>query len=136
MRDGSSNGPWVPLVAMGLAAGRLAIGTALWLAPDACARVLGFGRLDRRALTLARIAATRDIVLGSWQLRSLGESAELRRASAAVAVADAGDALAFALLLRAGDQRRAAVRGVAAALPAALAGAWLVHEAMNLSGPR
>ena len=129
MRHGSSTAPWVPLVAVGLAAGRLAIGTALWLTPDACARALGFGRLDRRALTLARIAATRDVVLGTWQLRSLGESAELRRASAAVAVADAGDALAFALLLRAGDERRAAARGVAAALPAALAGAWLVQRA-------
>ena len=129
MRDGSSKGPWVPLVAIGLATGRLAIGTALWLAPDACARALGFGRLDRRALTLARIAATRDVVLGSWQLRSLGEPAELRRASAAVAVADAGDALAFALLFRGGDERRAAVRGLAGALPAALAGAWLVHDA-------
>jgi hypothetical protein len=127
IRDGS-NGLSVPLVAIGLAAGRLAIGTALWLAPDPCARVLGLGRLDRRALTLARIAATRDVVLGSWQLRSLGDSAELRRASAAVAVADAGDALAFALLLRGGDERRAAVRGLAGALPAALAGVWLVHK--------
>jgi hypothetical protein len=117
------------LAASGLAIGRLAIGAGLWLAPDRVARALGFSGLDHRGLALARIAATRDLVLGAWQLGSVGEAAELRRASAAVAVADAGGALAFALLLRVGDERRAAVRGVAGALPAALAGAWLIQKA-------
>jgi hypothetical protein len=127
--DRSANDRWVRLVAIGLAAGRLAIGAALWLAPNASGRALGFGRLDRRALALARLAATRDLVLGGWQLRSLGERAELRRASTAVAAADAADAVAFALLLRSDAERAAGLRGLAGALPASLAGAWLVWRA-------
>jgi hypothetical protein len=129
-----SEDPVVLLTAVGLAAGRLAIGGALWLAPAACARALGFGVLDRRELALARIAATRDVLLGLWQLRSLGEAAELRRASSAVAVADAGDAVAFGLMLRSRGERTAGLRGLAAAVPASLAGAWLVRRSrINLS---
>jgi hypothetical protein len=123
-----SEDPVVLLTAVGLAAGRLAIGGALWLAPAACARALGFGVLDRRELALARIAATRDLLLGVWQLRGLGDPVELRRASTAVAVADAGDALAFALVLADGE-RTAGLRGLAAAVPASLAGAWVARRA-------
>jgi hypothetical protein len=119
-----STDPLVRLTAIGLGAGRLAIGAALWVAPRASARALGFTALDPQSLALARMTATRDLVLGIWQLRSRGEPAELRRASTAVAVADAGDAAAFALLLGDGE-RIAGLRGLAAALPAALAGAWI-----------
>jgi hypothetical protein len=116
------------VVAIGLAAGRLAIGAGLWLAPGRTAAGLGFGTLDRRALALARIAATRDLVLGAWQLGALGDVAELRRATLAVAVADAGDALTFGLLLGDEGRRAAAARGLAGALPATLGGAWLARR--------
>jgi hypothetical protein len=127
-----SEDPLVHLIAIGLGAGRVVIGAALWLAPHACTRALGFPALDRRGLALARIAATRDVVLGIWQLRSLSEPTELRRASTAVAVADAGDAVAFTLLLGNGE-RTAGVRGLAAALPAALAGAWISRQQVGAS---
>jgi hypothetical protein len=131
-----SEDPLICLTAIGLGAGRLAIGAALWLAPRACTRALGFTALDRRGLALARIAATRDVVLGIWQLRSLSDPAELRRASTAVAVADAGDAVTFALLLGDGE-RSAGVRGLAAALPAAVAGAWISRrEAQGFKSKR
>lgn len=114
-------------LAIGLAAGRLAIGAGLWLAPRLSARLLGFGAIDDKALALSRIAASRDLVLGAWQLSSLEDHAALRRATAAVAAADGGDALTFALATRSPDPavRRAGLRGVVAAVPATLAGAWL-----------
>jgi hypothetical protein len=69
-------------------------------------------------------------------LRSLSDPAELRRASTAVAVADAGDAVTFALLLGDGE-RSAGVRGLAAALPAAVAGAWISRrEAQGFKSKR
>jgi hypothetical protein len=113
------------LLATGLAAGRIAIGAGLWLAPRRTSRALGFDAIDARGLTLGRIAATRDLVLGAWQLGALDDPAQLRRVSAAAALADAGDTLAFALAFAAGEERAAGLRGFAVALPAALAGWWL-----------
>jgi hypothetical protein len=125
--DATANAPPAGLatLAAALAGGRVAIGAGLWLAPQLASRALGFGRLDARSLALARIAASRDLVLGVWGVSALGDPAALRRAATAAAVADAGDAVAFALLLGSGEHRRAAIRGVLAATPAALAGFWL-----------
>ena len=79
------------LAATALAAGRIAIGTGLWTAPRPALGALGIDGPDARAVTLARVAATRDIVLGVWQLGARDRRSELRRASLAVAVADAGE---------------------------------------------
>ena len=125
MATGPTDDPLVRATAVALAAGRLAIGAGIWLAPGLAARALGLGELDSRTLALGRVAATRDLVLGAWQLGALGDRDDLRRATAAVAVADAGDSLAFGLGLRSPAARTAAVRGLAGALPAAVAGAWL-----------
>lgn len=117
------------LLAIGLAAGRIAIGAGLWLAPDPSAKALGFGDLDSKALALARIAATRDLVLGTWQLVSLGDPVQLHRATIAVAIADAGDTLALALALRAGGEAaKAGGRGLVGAVGATAAGAWLARR--------
>lgn len=118
----------VRTTAIGLAAGRLAIGASLWLAPRQALSALGFGEADDRAVALARIAASRDLVLGLWQLASLDDPGALRRASVAVAAADGGDAVAFALVLRSAEPRRAALRGLAGAVPATIAGAWLTWQ--------
>jgi hypothetical protein len=122
---GSTADPPTRPLAIGLAAGRLAIGAGLWLAPRRCARALGFEALDSTGLALARIAATRDLVLGAWQLRALDDRERLRTATLGVGLADTGDALAFTLALADRRTRRAGVRGLAGALPAALAGLWL-----------
>ena len=116
-------------VAAALAAGRLAIGAGIWLAPDLSARMLGFGSLDSTGLALGRIAATRDLVLGTWLIASLGNREELRWAATAAGAADAGDVLTFALLLgRGSDLRSAGLRGLAGAAPATAAGHWLVRR--------
>ena len=120
------------LAAIGLAGGRIAIGAAIWLTPALAARALGFESFDRKQLVLGRIAGTRDLILGSWQLAAIQSRTGLRRASAATALADAGDALTFALaLLDGGGSAAAARRGLAGALPATLAGAWLVARLRN-----
>ena len=108
-----------------LAAGRLAIGAGLWLAPRLSLRALGFAEADERVLAVARIGATRDLVLAVWQLRSLDDREELLRVTRGVVVADAGDALAFALALRDPEARAMAALGVALAAPAALVGGRL-----------
>ena len=114
-------------VGIGLATGRIAIGAGLWLAPRKSAKALGFDDLDQTGMALARIAATRDLVLGVWQLSALGDHDELVRASRAVAAADGGDALTFALGIASGDDaaRTAGARGIVPASAATVAGLWL-----------
>jgi hypothetical protein len=113
------------LLAVNLGAGRIAIGTALWLAPGLASRVLGFGEPDARTLAVARIAATRDIVLGVLHLGALDNRERLARVSAAVAICDAGDTVAFTLALGDPSTRTAGIRGIGAAAAATAAGAWL-----------
>ena len=119
------------LMAIGLAAGRIAIGAGIWLAPRRSWQALGFGGREPEgpALILGRLAATRDLVLGAWMLAKLDEPVRLSRVSAAVAAVDGADSVAFALALREGPElRQAAVRGLAAAVPATLAGAWVASR--------
>jgi hypothetical protein len=117
------------LVAIGLAGGRAAIGAGFWLAPDLAARALGLSEATDDSKAISRIAGTRDLILAAWHLAALEDRDRLRRASLAVAAADAGDTIAFALLLRSTEgSRRAAGRGLAAAFPATLAGLWLIDR--------
>jgi hypothetical protein len=120
--------PLERFAAIGLAAGRLAIGAGLWAAPRLSARALGFRELDGPALALARIAATRDLVLGAWQLSALDDPSALRRATLGVAAADAGDALTFALAIGRRETRSAGARGLPAAAAATVAGMWLADR--------
>jgi hypothetical protein len=63
------------------------------------------------------------LVLGIITLAALEDRDRLRTATLANAVADSGDTLAFGLALGT-SERTAGVRGIAAALPAAVVGAW------------
>ena len=121
--------PLARSVAIALASGRLAIGAGIWLAPARGWKGLGFGEAPRgAALALGRLAATRDLVLGGWQLAAVDDRDRLRRLVAAGALVDAADALAFGLALREDGMRDAAVRGLAAAAGAAVAGAWMTRR--------
>jgi hypothetical protein len=109
---------------IGLGAGRIAIGLGLWIAPEALARVLGLRDLGPEALAIARVAGTRDVLLGVWQLRALQDREALVRATTAGAIADAGDALAFAIATRDPRARGAGWRGILTAVPATAVGLW------------
>ena len=118
------------LLAIGLAAGRIAIGAGLWLAPQLAADKLGFGDIDDSGMALARLAGTRDLIMGALQLTALDDPDRLRRATAACALADAGDTVTFGLAVRskAPGARRAGLRGFPVAAAAAVAGAWLASR--------
>jgi hypothetical protein len=103
--------------------GRVAIGVGMLAAPEPALRLLGFVEVSPATAVVSRIAGIRDLVLGVVTLAALEDRARLRAASLANATADAGDTLAFALALG-GGERTAGARGLAAALPATVAGLW------------
>ena len=119
MSDGAARAAIV-----GLGAGRMTIGVGLWIAPRALARALGLRDLGPGALAIARVAATRDLLLGAWQLRALADREALSQATTAGVIADAGDALAFAIAARDRRSRTAGWRGLSAAIPATAVGLW------------
>lgn len=109
--------------------GRIAIGVGLALAPRRALGALGFSDVSPGMIAISRIAGGRDIVLGAATVAALRDADELRRASLACAAVDGGDAASFAALLGQGeDVREAAIRGLAAAVPAALAGLWVARR--------
>ena len=106
------------------AVGRIAIGLGMLAAPEPALRALGFSDVNATTVAVARVAGIRDLVLGGVTLAALDDRDRLRTATVGNTTADAGDSLAFALAIRT-DQRTAGFRGVATALPAALAGLWV-----------
>jgi hypothetical protein len=105
--------------------GRAAIGVGMLAAPEFSLRALGLTEVRPSTVMVSRIAGIRDLVLGVATLTALEDRDRLRAATLASAVADAGDTFAFGLALGT-SERTAGARGIAAALPAALAGAWMV----------
>ncbi len=102
---------------------RIAFGVGMLTAPEWALRVLGFTEVGPATVAVTRIAGVRDLVLGLVTVAGLQDRDRLRSATVANAVADAGDTLAFAVTLQT-PERGAGSRGMAAALPAALAGLW------------
>jgi hypothetical protein len=105
--------------------GRAAIGIGMLAAPHVSLRALGLTEVSPATVMVSRIAGIRDVVLGVSTLIALEDRDRLRAATLASAVADAGDTLAFGVALGT-PERTAGARGIAAALPAAVAGAWTV----------
>ena len=103
--------------------GRVAIGLGMLAAPEPSLRALGVTEVSPAAVMVSRVAGVRDLVLGVATLAALGDGDRLRTSTVANAVADAGDTLAFSVALGT-SERTAGWRGLAAALPAAVAGAW------------
>ena len=93
-------------------------------APELALRAFGFSETSPATVAVGRIAGVRDLVLGAVTLVALDDPDRLRAATLANAVADAGDTAAFAIAMRA-EERTAGIRGLAAALPAAVTGLWV-----------
>lgn len=130
--------PDVRALVLALSLGRVAIGAGLALAPRRALAALGFRHASETTVTVARIAGGRDLVMGVAALAARNDRGRLRGATLANAAADACDVATFAAAIGAaggsgrlgrGDGVRAAgLRGVAAALPATLAGLWVARR--------
>jgi len=117
------------LIGAALAAGRIAIGAGIWAGPKLTAGALGMKPWQGEALAVARIAGTRDLILGAWLGAELRDGGLPLTPTAALIACDAGDTLAFALLAaRGGEELGPGLRGVAAAGPATALGVWLAHR--------
>ena len=126
---GDSIPPDVRAVSIAMGAGRILIGAGLAASPEIAMRLLGFPRYQPETLVVSRIAGARDIVMGTATLLSLGDRDRLARANLANASADAADSATFAAALAAGGELRgAALRGLAAAVPATAVGAWIASR--------
>jgi hypothetical protein len=106
---------------------RVAFGVAMLASPEWALRALGFTEASPATVVACRLAGGRDLVLGLMTLASLDDADRLRAQTLANAAADAGDVAAFAGALGAGE-RAAGLRGLAAALPATLAGLWTARR--------
>ena len=106
------------LIGAFLAAGRIAIGVGIWAAPSLASKGLGMKRWDGETLAVARLAATRDILLGGWLAAELKNGGKPLAPAIALTACDAGDALTFALLAgRGGEDLKPGLQGLAAAGP-------------------
>jgi len=103
--------------------GRVVFGIGMLAAPERALRALGFSDVIPATVVVTRIAGVRDLVLGVATLGALDDRRRLRAVSLANAAADTGDTLAFSAALRSGE-RDVGVRGLAASLPAVMAGLW------------
>jgi hypothetical protein len=121
----------VDAVALGrlIAAGRVAIGATLVLAPSVFPRLVAGSAVRQDVIALARIAGARDLSMGVGALLAARHDAtpELRRWVAASAFADAVDAVAVAR--SDGFRPLARLAAVAAGTSAAVLGA-LVSRAL------
>jgi hypothetical protein len=115
----------VRAVSIAMGAGRIVIGLGLAASPEIAMRMLGFPRYSAETLVVSRVAGARDIVMGAATLLALGDRRRLAAAHLANAAADAGDSATFATALSSEEELRgAALRGLAAAVPATIVGLW------------
>jgi hypothetical protein len=124
MSGAALDAPEVRAWSLASAGARIAIGLGMLAAPEPALRALGFDEVTPASLALGRVAGVRDLVLGAATLAALGDRDRLRTATLANAVADSGDTLAFGLAIGS-TERTAGMRGIAAALPAAIVGGWI-----------
>jgi hypothetical protein len=121
------------VLAVGLAAGRLALGGAIWGAPNPALRALGFDPDEPQARTLGRLTATRDVATGALALGALADPGATRRIALLNAAIDAGDAVAFAAAGRGTGPAHGAAVGAPAALLATAAGVFLAARLRHIS---
>ena len=120
--------PLARAAVLGIAAGRVAIGSCALLATRPALKALGFEAADTSTRALARIAGGRDIALGLLALAARDDRAALREAAAAAAAVDLGDAICFRIAGRDPAAGRAAVQGMLSGSTAAVVGAWAVRR--------
>lgn len=110
--------------AIAIGVGRIGVGVGALAATRPALRMLGLGTEDG-TVVLARMAGIRDLALGLHALSVRDDARALAQASALAALADAGDAAAFAALARRRGVDRTVLMNAPVAAFAAVAGAWV-----------
>ena len=120
--------------ALGLSAGRVAVGVSALLAPELTGRLFAFPKADLNpsAITLARLFGVREVAIGAANLLWLSSREPTRTLAALNLVVDGGDAAACVagLLGRRGGARANALT-LLVALP--VAAVW-ARMGMSLGG--
>src|SRR3978361_1980791 len=86
--------------ALGIAAGRMAIGAGAVFATRPALKALGFTEVDAAGTALGRIAGSRDIAVGLLTLAARGDRKALRLATLIGTALDASDAATFGAAAR------------------------------------
>jgi hypothetical protein len=120
--------PLARQAALGIGAGRVAIGLGTLLATDPALRALGFAEVGAGGRALARLVGARDLIVGAATIAVRDDLAKLRALTALGAALDAADTCAFAVATRDPETAAAGVRGVVAGAAAAVAGAWAARR--------
>jgi hypothetical protein len=110
--------------ALAIAAGRVGIGIAAVTATRPTLRFLGLGTAEG-TVVITRLAGIRDVALGLHAIAVRNDAEALGLAVKVAALADAGDAAAFAALARTRGLDRTVLMNTPPALYAALAGVWI-----------
>ncbi len=114
--------------AIGMAAGRVGIGTIALLAAKPALASAGFDAENSSARTLCRMAGARDLAVAAMIAGSLENRDRLREATLAAVAADAADAAIFIVASRDPEMRRAAALSAPAAFAAVAGGLWLANR--------
>ncbi len=125
MRGRSRMDPKARQLAMGIGAGRLAMGLGILFATRPALRRMGFGSTDASGEALAKLGGGRDIALGAMTLASRDDRQALRTAILVSGACDAADALSLGISARRPETRQAGIGGIVAGGGAAAACLWI-----------
>jgi hypothetical protein len=115
-------------LALGMAAGRVAIGSAALLAARPALQGLGLDQTNSSARVLGRMAGARDIALAAAQLKNIDNPEGLRDATLTAVAADAADAAIFLAAARHPELRRASAMSAPLAIAAVVGGLWFADR--------
>jgi hypothetical protein len=111
-------------VALGIGAGRVAMGLGIFLATQPALRRMGFGATNASGEAVAKLGGGRDVVLGALTLAARDDREALRTTLLVSGACDVADAVAMGVSARRPETRAAGVGGVIAGAAGAAACLW------------
>jgi hypothetical protein len=111
-------------VAVGIGAGRLAMGLGIFFATRPALRALRFGETDAQGEALAKLGGGRDIAIGALTLAARNNPQALRTTILVSSACDLTDAVALGASAHNPETRAAGLGGVISGGGAAVAGLW------------
>lgn len=115
-------------VALGIGAGRLAMGLGIFFATQPALRALRFGETDPQGEAMAKLGGGRDIAIGAMTLAARNNPEALRTAILVSSACDLADAVALGASARRPETRAAGIGGILSGGAAAVAGFWAARR--------